>query len=136
MPCRGADHWVGFVTVGGRPWWPAMHYLSTDAFAIAATAVVAGLGLAGLARRDMPLRLPLLLSLLLGLTCLTLAHGGLLGSPLAGVTRDLLNGPLAPLRNVHKVDPLVRLPIALGLGHLVTSLQVVHSRRRATGAST
>ena len=33
----------------------------------------------------------------------------------------LINGPLAPLRNLRKFDPLVRLPVALGLAQLLAS---------------
>ena len=64
----------------------------------------------------MPLRRALLASALIGLLCLTAGNPATLGSLVDGPVRDLLDGPLAPFRNVHKVDPLVRLPLALGAG--------------------
>ncbi len=67
----------------------------------------------------MPARRALLGSLVLGAVCLTVARAGDLASPLQAEFQALLDGPLAMLRNVHKVDPLLRLPLALGLAHLV-----------------
>lgn len=116
---RGADHWLGFVRVGDQPWWPAAYALAVSPWLVALTGVVAALGFGGLFHRSMPWRLPLVLSALLGLTGLTLAHGGWLGSPVSGVAEGLLDGPLSALRNVHKVDPLVRLPLALGFANVV-----------------
>ena len=118
---RGADHWVSFVFVGGDPWWPGSYELSTAPLLIAATGVVAAAGLWGLTRARMPLRSPLLASLILGMLCLTVARSGPLESPLQAQFQILLDGPLSMLRNVHKVDPLVRLPLALGLAQLATA---------------
>ena len=56
----------------------------------------------------MPLRRPLLLSLLLGAICLTVARSGPLESPVHQQFQVLLDGPLSMLRNVHKVDPLMQ----------------------------
>lgn len=114
---RGADHWLAFINVGGEPWWPGAFELATAPILIGATAVVGALSLAGLFHPTMPARLPLALSALLGLVLLTIAHVAPLSSPLSDLVRELLDGPLAPLRNVHKVDPIVRLPLALGLAH-------------------
>jgi arabinofuranan 3-O-arabinosyltransferase len=111
---RGADHWLGFITVSGEKWWPGAFALATDPLLIAVTALVATVGLAGLFHPTMPARLPLALSAVLGMVLLTIGHEADLGSPVAASVRSLLDGPLALLRNVHKVDPLVRLPLALG----------------------
>jgi len=127
---RGADHWVSFLYVGGQPWWPGSYELSTDALLIGATGVVAAVGLWGLTRAEMPLRRPLLLSLLLGAICLTVARSGPLESPLHEQFQIVLDGPLSMLRNVHKVDPLMRLPLALGLAQLATAWWPAASRRR------
>lgn len=130
---RGADHWLSYVHVGDQPWWPGSYDLSTAPVLIMATALVAGLGFAGLCRRDMPLRGPLVASALIGLTCLTVARAGTLASPIQPVAQFLLDHPLSMLRNVHKVDPLVRLPLALGLGHAVAALAVRPARSRRRG---
>ena len=132
---RGADHWVSFVFVGGDPWWPGSYELSTDALLIAVTGVVAAAGLWGLTRPHMPLQRPLLWSLLLGMLCLTIARSGPLASPVQEQFQVLLDGPLSMLRNVHKVDPLVRLPLALGLAQLTTAFWPAAGRRWA-GART
>jgi hypothetical protein len=46
--------------------------------------------------------------------------------------RDLLDGPLA-LRNVHKAQPLVTLPLAVGVAWAVSTLQARAARRKAEG---
>jgi arabinofuranan 3-O-arabinosyltransferase len=119
---RGADHWVGFIWAGRGGWFPAAFELFNQPVLVAVTGVVAALGLLGLVHPRMPLRGPLLASVGLGLVCLTIGHTSPVGSPLAGTVQELLDGPLAPFRNVHKVDPLVRLPMALGLAFLVERL--------------
>jgi len=114
---RGADHWLAFINVGGEPWWPGAFALATTPVLIGVTVVVGALSLAGLFHPTMPARLPLTISALLGLVLLTVAHVAPLSSPLSDLARELLDGVLAPLRNVHKVDPIIRLPLALGLAH-------------------
>ncbi|WP_158545922.1 alpha-(1-_3)-arabinofuranosyltransferase family protein [Blastococcus sp. TF02A-30] len=114
---RGADHWVAYHTVGGQGWWPGAHALVTSDVVAVLGPGVAALALVGLVHPRMPLRGPLATSLAVGLLCLTVGHPSAVGSFVDGPVRALLDGPLAPLRNVHKVDPLVRLPLALGLAH-------------------
>ncbi len=132
---RGTDHWLAWATLGDRAWWPGAHEVASTPLLIAVGALVSALGLLGLCHPRMPLRGPLLVIALLGLVCLTAGSAATGGSLVDPWVRDLLDGPLAPLRNVHKVDPLVRLPLALGLGHLVGRLApAAHrhlSRRRA-----
>lgn len=53
-----------------------------------------------------------------GLVIVTAGHAGDLAHPWTGQVRDLLDGPLAPFRNLHKFDALIRLPLALGLAAL------------------
>ncbi len=75
------------------------------------------IGFVGLVRYPSDLRTPLVVSVLLGLGAITIAHGGWEGSPLGPAIRQALDGALQIFRNVHKIDPIVRLPIALGFAH-------------------
>jgi arabinofuranan 3-O-arabinosyltransferase len=116
---RGTNQWVAYV-VQGQPWWPAGFMLVDNPVLMAATALVAGVGLLGLARRGLPERGFLLLGMLTGLVLLTLGHVGPLDSPVAEPVQRLLDGPLAAFRNVHKFDPVLRLTLAMGFVHAVS----------------
>lgn len=126
---RGVDHWLFFATRDGVPWWSGAHLLATQGGLVVVTGLVSAVGLAGLFRRSMPGRLPLALSACLGLGLLAVGHDWLLASPVDAQARWLLDGPLAVFRNIHKVDPLVRLPLALGLAHAATDLAGATSTR-------
>ncbi|QXJ21931.1 DUF3367 domain-containing protein [Actinomadura graeca] len=120
---RGAERWVGYLVVDGQVWWPVGHALSLSPLPVLCTGVVAALGVAGLLRRSAAPseRTFLLVTLLAGLAIVSAGHLGGLPGPLAPQVRDLLDGPLAPLRNLHKFDAVVRLPLALGLAALPTA---------------
>lgn len=126
---RGTSHWLGHLLTPHGPWWPAGYALVSDPWVILATALLAALGLAGLATRTMPHRGFSILLLLLGLLVIAIPHPGPLSSPWSTQAQDLLDGPLSALRNVHKADPLIRLAIIIGLAHLldrIRHLRAVH----------
>ncbi len=119
---RGTTHWLARIVTPSGPWWPAGHELATSPAYLLLTTAVAALGLAGLARRDLPHRRFVWAVLVFGVLALGLPHAGVLDSPLVGAAQDALDGPLAPFRNIHKADPLVRLPLALGFTRALVAL--------------
>ncbi|MEU7901448.1 alpha-(1-_3)-arabinofuranosyltransferase [Actinoplanes sp. NPDC049118] len=116
---RGASHWHAYLGGAFGPPWTAGWRLATEQPLIVATLVVAGLGLAGLARRGMPHRWFLITGLLAGLALVGLGHVGAVGGLLAESQQAFLDQAGAPLRNVHKFDVVLRLPLILGLAHLL-----------------
>ena len=119
---RGTSHWVAFSAGTDGPFWRGGWLLVTSPAVVLDTMLIAALGVLGLARRDLPERRWLVLSMLVGLVAVTFGHVGPLAAPWAGWAQDLLDGPLAPFRNVHKFDPLLRLPLALASAHALTLL--------------
>ena len=116
---RGTNQWVAYV-VEGTPWWPSGFLLIDNPLLMLATGLVAAIGLYGLARGRLPERRFLVLATLTGVVLLTVGYVGALDSPLSGVVRALLDGPLAPFRNVHKFEPVLRLPLMLAFTHAIT----------------
>jgi len=127
---RGTTHWLGFVVTSGGEWWPAGYAVATGPLLVATTSLLAALSLAGLALRELPERRFLLVTLAVGVAVLAVAHEGPVSSPFAPAAQALFDGPLVAFRNIHKADPLVRLPLAVGLAVTVERLAEVLARRR------
>ncbi len=119
---RGTSQWLNFLLAGDGPTWPAGWLYVTQPALILTSAAIALLGLVGLAMGTLKHRGFLQLSLVAGLLLVTLGHAGTAGSPLAPQLQDLLDGPLAALRNTHKFELVVRLPLALAAAHALTRL--------------
>ncbi|MEV0220573.1 alpha-(1-_3)-arabinofuranosyltransferase family protein [Streptomyces sp. NPDC050704] len=115
---RGAGNWVAYLHFGDA-WLPAGWSVAASVVVIVSSALAAGLGLAGLARRDMPERRWLVLTVL-SVALVTLAgYGGSFGAPFHGVVQDWLDGGLVPFRNIYKFQVGLALALVLGLMHLV-----------------
>ncbi|WP_264990578.1 alpha-(1-_3)-arabinofuranosyltransferase, partial [Mycobacterium kiyosense] len=123
---RGTHSWTPFVAptaTAGAP-------LVTGSVAVLGTCLVAAAGLAGLAGAAMPARGRLVSMLLAGVVLLAIGYSGGLGSPIAHQVQAFLDAGGTPLRNVHKLDPLVRIPLALGLAQLLGGIPLPGSAPR------
>ncbi|MCX7492753.1 DUF3367 domain-containing protein [Corynebacterium sp. P6129] len=115
---RGTTSWAPFVDterVTGN-------LLVTSPVFILFTSGVAALGLMGLCR-PIPRRGLWVGMLLIGLVILGAAHG-----PLGPELRGFLDGPGAALRNIHKFDPVARIPLLVGFAALGRALPVPATR--------
>src|SRR5271168_643541 len=112
---RGTDGWTPFVAptaTAGAP-------LVTGSAAILGTCLVAAAGLAGLASRGMPARGRLVTMLLVGVVLMAAGYSGGLGSPVAHQVQAFLDASGAPVRNVHKLGSVIRIPVVLGIAALL-----------------
>ena len=123
---RGTSAWTPFVAPNST----AAASLVTQPALVLATILVAAGGLAGLALRSMPARGRLVTMLVIGLVLVTAGYTGTLGSPLGEQVRLFLDDAGAPLRNVHKLEPVIRIPIVLGLAHLLGRIPLPGSATR------
>ncbi|MES5821333.1 alpha-(1-_3)-arabinofuranosyltransferase family protein [Streptomyces sp. RG80] len=114
---RGAGNWVAYLHFG-EAWLPAGWTVVSSVIVIVCSALAAGLGLAGLARRDMPERRWLTLTVIVIAPILLAGYGGAFGAPFHGVVQDWLNGGLVPFRNIYKFQTGLALALVLGLAHL------------------
>lgn len=126
---RGATSWAPFVSlerVGGNA-------IVSEPILILATMAVAAIGLVGLAMGSMPWRRAWLLMALVGLASMAAWTDPF--APLGEWGRSLLDGPLAALRNLHKMDATLRLPLMLGVAHATALLPWPGSIRGGDGAN-
>jgi arabinofuranan 3-O-arabinosyltransferase len=124
---RGTENWISYLVVDGQPWWLVGYRIANQALPTLLSGLVAGLGLTGLIRRQLPERRFLRWSLLAGLVIIASGHPGL-GDPLADPIATVINGPAAAFRNLWKFDPLIRLPIACGLAQLLATVRAPRPR--------
>jgi arabinofuranan 3-O-arabinosyltransferase len=115
---RGTSHWLATLASPWGPNWPGGWALVHEVLPIAGTVVLVAAGLAAMCRRDLPERTWLVLGLLAGVGLVSLGHLADVQGLWADRLHDALDGPLAPLRNVHKWDPVVRLPLVLAFAHI------------------
>jgi arabinofuranan 3-O-arabinosyltransferase len=115
---RGSGNWVAYLNFG-QPWLTAGSVMTESAWAVAAGAVAAAAGLAGLARRDLPEALWLRCTLGVAAVWALAGYSGPLGGPLAQPVQTLLNGALAALRNVYKIEPVLAVVLVLGIAHVL-----------------
>lgn len=118
---RGAGNWVAYLNFG-EAWLPAGWTVATSVVTVLGSAFAAALGLAGLARRDLPERRWLLLTVLAVVLIALAGYAGSFGGPFHGAVQDWLNGPLKPFRNIYKFQPGLALALVLGLAHLTAVL--------------
>ncbi|OBF67186.1 hypothetical protein A5753_04645 [Mycobacterium sp. 852002-51971_SCH5477799-a] len=112
---RGTDSWTPYVAptaTAGAP-------LVTGSAAVLGTCLVAAAGLAGLASPAMPARGRLVTMLFVGVVLMAAGYSGGLGSPVAHAVQAFLDAGGAPLRNVHKLGSVIRIPVVLGLAQLL-----------------
>lgn len=115
---RGTTSWSPFVDTERQ----AGNLLVSEPVFVLATVMVAALGLAGLTsllRKGSYLAGLWVTMLLTGIVILGMAHG-----PLGPWWLSFLDGAGAPLRNLHKFDPLVRIPLMVGLTALGSHLRI------------
>ena len=125
---RGTEDWDAYLVVNGSAWWPVGYQIATGTLPTLLTGLVAGLGLGGLLTRRLAERRFLLCAVLAGLLIIGAGYVSGLGNPLAASIDHVINGPLAPVRNLRKFDQLIRLPLALGLAQLLAAVRMPRPR--------
>ena len=113
---RGAGNWTAYLNLG-TPWLPAGWSLVSTPMAIIAGAIAAACGLYGLAMRNMPCAAWLRLCVAIAAAGALAGYSGALGGPFHGPIDRLLDGALAPFRNVYKLEPVIAAALVLGLAH-------------------
>jgi arabinofuranan 3-O-arabinosyltransferase len=114
---QGSGDWVPYLNLGNQLWDPGGSTLVTLPIAIIGASTAAAVGLFGLARRDLRERRFLLVVFAVAVVLTMAGYWGAFGGPFGQYLRPLLNTVLAPFRNVYKFEPLLALPLVLGIAH-------------------
>lgn len=110
---RGTSHWLNYLFTASGPTWPGGRQYVDSPLLLTGSLLLALVGLVALTRARTPHRLFLAVATGTGLVLLGAGHTGALGGVLAQPVQELLDGPLAALRNTHKFELVVRLPLVL-----------------------
>src|SRR3954468_19530141 len=110
----GVDDWVAYF--GGPDFGSGLHVVGTP-YLLVDAAAVAALGLVGMCMSGNPHRRFLVWGLLTGLVLVGFGYARDLPGFLADERMHSLDEALAPFRNLHKFDVVLRIPLVLGLAH-------------------
>lgn len=124
----GTSDWLNYFEAPFGPPQPGPFTLVSQPAAIVSTTLVATIGTLGLLAKHLPFRRYLLTAVLIGVCLVTFGHGGPGTSMLSAPERSLLDGVLSAFRNTYKFDLVLRIPLALGLAHLVAACRQRQSR--------
>ena len=115
---RGSADWL--VGLDGGTYAEAASAMAQRALPLLGIGVFTAVGLAGLTSRTLRDRRFLVASFAVGVAVVGGAYGTWLGNPLADPYRQVLGGPLEPLRNIYKFAGLILLPVAIGFTHALS----------------
>ena len=118
----GVSDWVAYF--GGPDFGAGLHVVGTP-YLLVDAALVAALGLVGMCMQGNPHRRFLVWGLLAGVMLVGFGYARDLPGFFAGDRLQSLDLALAPFRNVHKFDVVLRIPLILGLAHGLTELPKV-----------
>ena len=122
----GVSDWVAYF--GGMDFDAGRHVVGTP-FLLIDAALVAALGLVGIAMRDNPHRRFLTWGLLAGLALVGFGYSRDLAGFFSDPRMHSLDHALAALRNLHKFDVVLRIPLVLGVAHGLARLPaLIHGR--------
>ena len=117
---KGVDAWLPYLATATGPAIASGWSLVATWWGVLGTAAVMALGAVGLALKGLPHRVFLVGGALLGFAIISLGHVGVPAGFGSAEVQTLMDGVLSPLRNIHKFDVVLRLPMALGLIYAAT----------------
>jgi arabinofuranan 3-O-arabinosyltransferase len=120
---RGTTQWVAWFKAPQPLWLAGWSVLSSPAGILLGWLLIA-ISVLGMLRRDTPNRRFLIGGSIAGLVLLTLGHTGPLTAPWAPLVQTFMDGAGAPIRNSHKFDVVLRVPMALALAHALVNVRL------------
>lgn len=120
---RGTTQWVAWFRLP-EPIWPAGWSVVSSPVGILLGWLLIIISVLGLIRRDTPNRRFLIGGALAGFVLLTAGHTGPLTAPWASTIQAWLDRGGAPLRNTHKFDVVLRIPLTLALAHALATVRL------------
>ena len=115
----GVSNWVAYFAGFD---YPAGRQIVSTPFMLLDAAAVVALGLVGLCLTGLPHQRFLVLSTVVGATLVGLGYAADVHGFFASDRLQALDSSLAPLRNLHKFDVVLRVPLVLGLAHALSKV--------------
>ena len=115
----GVSNWVAYFAGFD---YPAGRQIVSTPFMLLDAAAVVALGLVGLCLSGLPHQRFLVMSTVVGATLVGLGYAADVHGFFASDRLQALDSSLAPLRNLHKFDVVLRVPLVLGLAHALSKV--------------